>query len=302
MAAMSSGMKQKSRTKSQAKDTDLKVLEVTPPWEWPADAGEKFRAILTDHSAPESDRLIAAGLAGDYVAINDELAVTLMEILGSASESPKLRSSAAISLGPALEAADMGEFDDPYDPPPISEEIFDEIRRLLHLLYQQESIPGEVRRSILEASVRAQEDWHADAIKKAYASGDRDSMLTAVFGMRWVDGFEKEILESLKSPDAEIHAEAVQAAGAQEVDDAWEHVYELVKNERTTPKPLLLAAISAVANIRQDTPSLEILNHLVESDDKDVSEAADEALSLAGAYSEFEEEELEDGDASGWIN
>jgi hypothetical protein len=121
--------------------------------------------------------------------------------------------------------------------------------------------------------------------------------------MGYLQGFEKEILEALKSPNELIHREAVEAAGEKEIDGAWKHVYQLLEHAERTPKPLLLAAISAVANIRQDTPSLEILNHLVDSDDKEVSDAADEALSLAGAYTAFDEDEFdEDGDASGWIN
>ena len=40
------------------------------------------------------------------------------------------------------------------------------------------SIPKQVRRRILEASVRAPEDWHQNAIRAAYSSGDKDWMLT----------------------------------------------------------------------------------------------------------------------------
>jgi hypothetical protein len=301
MAVQSGKMKQKTRVRMEI---DLKQLQEMPPWEWPKEVAEKFQAILTDGGAPASDRLIAAELAGDYVVINDELAKTLMGILGSASEPAKLRARAAISLGPALESADTGDFDDPVDSVPISEDTFVKIQALLEVLYLEESIPKEVRRSVLEASVRAPEEWHAAAIKKAYASGDRDWMLTAVFGMRHVRGFEKEILEALQSRDAQIHVQAVRAAGSQEVEAAWPHVFALVNKYDTTPKPLLLAAIGAVGSIRQDTETLELLNHLVDSEDEDVSDAADEALSLAGAYTDFDEDAFvdEEEDSSGWVN
>lgn len=299
-------MKQKPHlvTKTKSKHINLRMFEATPPWEWPQTASETFQAVLTDHSASVSDRLLAAELAGDYVAINDQLAETLMGILGSASESPKLRARAALSLGPALEGADTSDFDDPHDAPPISEEVFHKIQNFLRAVYQDESVPKEVRRSILESSVRAPETWHARAIRLAYDSGDRDWMLTAVFGMRHVRGFDKEILESLTTDDEEIHVQAIKAAGNWEVDAAWQHIFELVENEGFTPKPLLLAAIGSVASIRQDSASLEILNELVDSEDEDISDAADEALSMAGAYREFYEDGLkeEDDDASGWIN
>ena len=280
------------------------MLQDAPPWEWPTDAGQTFRAVLRDPAASASDKLIAAELAGEYVAIDDESANLLMEILGSASEPEELRARAAISLGPALESYYVEEFVDPADPSArIGEEVFEKCKRLLHLLYHEDSVSKLLKRRILEASVRAEEKWHAQAVRRAYASKDPEWVLTAVFCMKYLKGFEKEILEALKSTDAEIHLQAVEAAGAQEVDEAWEHVYGLIKNADTTPKSILLAAIGAVANIRQDTPSLEILNHLVDSDDEDVSEAADEALAMAGAYTPFEEDDFEDpGDASGWIN
>jgi hypothetical protein len=60
--------------------------------------------------------------------------------------------------------------------------------------------------------VRAPESWHQNAIRAAYASGDKDRMLTAVFAMRWVRSFDDRILEALKSADPEMHYEAVTAA------------------------------------------------------------------------------------------
>jgi hypothetical protein len=298
-------MKQKPRaqTKTQAKKWELQMLLDTPPDEWPTDSPQMFRAVLANPAASHADKLIAAELAGEYIAIDDESANVLMGILGSATEPEDLRARAAISLGPALEGCDIGEFDDPHAPPPISEEVFEKIKRLLHLLYHEDSVPKLVQRRILEASVRAEEKWHAQAVRRAYNSKDAEWVLTAVFCMKYVNGFEKEIEEALRSTDPEVHLQAVEAAGAQEVDEAWEHVYSLLENADTTPKSLLIAAIGAVANIRQDTPSLEILNHLVDSEDIDVSDAADDALAMAGAYTPFDEDDLDaHGDASGWIN
>jgi hypothetical protein len=79
---------------------DLKTLKDTPPWEWPEGAGKVFLGILRDERADESDRLLAAELAGDFVVINDELADALMSILLSGDESGKLRGKAVISLLP----------------------------------------------------------------------------------------------------------------------------------------------------------------------------------------------------------
>jgi hypothetical protein len=43
---------------------DFKTLQETAPWDWPADAAKRFRAILMDPRANKSDRIVAAELAG----------------------------------------------------------------------------------------------------------------------------------------------------------------------------------------------------------------------------------------------
>jgi len=280
-------------------DLDLKSLEDTPPWDWPADAAEKFQEILTNRQADESDRLIAAELAGDFTVINDELAASLMAIIRNPEESEQLRALAAISLGPVLEHAETSGFEDP-DDVPITEETFLNIQVFLRKLYFDNNVPKEVRRRILEASVRSPDDWHPDAIRAAYNSGDRDWVLTAVFSMRFVRGFEEQILEALKSADPEIHYEAVEAAGTWEVAAAWPHVVALVE-DTTTPKTLLLAAIGAVASINPAEAGM-ILVDLTDSDDEEIVEAAHEAMAMAevGSGGDYDEEEEEDEDE--WLN
>jgi hypothetical protein len=152
-----------------------------------------------------------------------------------------------------------------------------------------------LRRRILEASVRAPETWHQDAIRDAYTSGDKEWMLTAVFSMCRVRGFDDQILAALHSADPEIHYEAVQAAGNWELDAAWSHIVELV-NDADTPKPLLLAAIGAVASIRP-AEAREILADLSDSDDEEIAEAAEEAVVMA----EVASAELEDPEDE-WIH
>jgi HEAT repeat protein len=275
---------------------DLKILLDTPPWDWPRDAGNIFEEILTDNRANESERLVAAELAGDFTVINDELADALMTIIRSADEPEQLRARAAISLGPVLEHADTDGFEDP-DDVPITQRTFRNLKDSLHKVYLDDSIPKEVRRRILEASVRAPQNWHQNAIRAAYSSGDKDWMLTAVFSMRWVHGFDDHILEALKTADPEIHYEAVNAAGNWELDAAWSHIVALV-NDPATPKPLRLAAIGAVAGIHPQE-AVEILVDLAASGDEEIAEAADEAIAMAeGASAEADYEE----DASEWIN
>jgi len=272
---------------------DLKTLQDTPPWDWPRDAGKRFQEILIDRQANESDRLLAAELAGDFTVINDELADSLMRIVRSPNEPERLRAQAAISLGPVLEQADTEGFDDP-DDVPIKASTFRNIQETFQSLYFDNSIPQQVRRRVLEASVRAPQGWHGDAIRAAYSSGERDWMLTAVFSMRWVRGFDDQILEALKSADPDIHYEAIAAADTWGLAPAWSHVVALVQ-DRDTPKPLLLAAIGAVAGIRP-AEAQEILADLAESDDPEIAEAVEEAILMTDPTSDEQDEDDE------WIN
>ncbi len=269
---------------------NLKTLKNTPPWEWPEGADKVFLGVLLDERADESDRLLAAELAGDFTVINDELADALMSILLSGDEPGKLRGKAVISLGPALEQAYIDGFEDP-DYVPITEQIFTRIQKTLRKLYMDAAVPEEVRRRILEASVRAPQGWHRDAVRAAYSSDDEDWRLTAVFCMRFVRGFENQILQSLDSGNPDIHYEAVCAAGNWEIDAAWSHIAGLITSE-DTDKALLFAAIDAAASIRPQEAS-GILVELTESDDEDIVEAAYEAMSMAEALAA---EEWDDDD------
>ncbi|MGO8791839.1 MAG: hypothetical protein ACLQVL_31245 [Terriglobia bacterium] len=282
---------------------DLNTLLNTPPWQWPTEASTVILETLVDKHANKSDRVIAARMAGELVVMDDEVAGILLAIVQANDEPEELRGRAAISLGPVLEEADTEliddeEFDDP-EGVPISLDTFRNIRDSLRKLYLDEHNSKELRRRILEASVRAPQDWHARAISAAYSSGDREWMLTAVFAMRWVPGFDDRILETLESTDPQIHVEAVQAAGRNELDAAWPHVAALV-TAPSTPKPLRLAAIEAVGTIRPKEAQ-SILFELTESSDDDIAAAAGEAVAMAQAMSGEENDGAVDAEGN-WIN
>ncbi len=261
---------------------DLNRLKEMPPWEWPEDTSKAFLEILLDSQADTTNRILAAELAGDFTVINDDLVDALLFIIGSENESEKLRGKAAIALGPVLDHADMDGFDDP-DDVPISEDTFYNIQESLHRLYRDVTVPENVRRQILEASVRASQDWHEDAIQTAYSRDDEDWRLTAVFSMRWIRGFDNQILEALESNNPDIHYQAICAAGNWAVDAAWAYISRLVRTP-VTDKPLLLAAIDAVVGIRPQEAGA-ILMDLTNSGDEEIVEAAHEAMAMAEVLS-----------------
>lgn len=150
-----------------------------------------------------------------------------------------------------------------------------------------------MRRRILEASVRAPQDWHQGAVRTALNSADERWRLTALFCARFVRGFDAQILEALDSTNPDFHYEAVVAAGAWGLDAAWPHIASLVTSTRTR-KPLLLAAIDAVPGIRP-REAAEILADLADSDDEDIAAAAEEALAMAEGLADEEEPDDDDG-------
>ncbi len=262
---------------------DLKVLEDLPPWEWPQGTDKMLLGVLRDNQKDKSDRLLAAGFAGDYTVINNELVVALLSIVRNGEESEELRARAVISLGPILETAYIDEFDDP-EAVPISEETFHTIQTTLRKLYMDTDVPMEVRRRLLEGSVRAPQKWHQEAVRDAYASGDELWRLTAVFCMRYIRGFDTQILEALKAENENIHYEAVCAAGTWEVDAAWSHIASLATSE-LTDKWLRLAAIEAVASIRPQEAG-GILSEVSLSQDEDILDVVYEAMAMCGLIPE----------------
>ena len=79
------------------------------------------------------------------------------------------------------------------------------------------------------------------------------------------------------------------------MDAAWPHITALLTSSATS-KDLLLAAIEAVATIRPREAG-PLLVDLVDSEDEDIAEAADEAMSMAEgmADDDFDDDEF-DGD------
>ncbi len=139
----------------QMTDLDLTILELTAPWEWPSDAGEAVLKRLRDNQADETERLLAAELAGEIVIVSQDLTKALTAIVADQGASDELRAQAAISLGPVLEEMDvyepLGYGLDELDSPPIPEHEFQRIRWELQGVYRAADTPKEVRRRILEA-------------------------------------------------------------------------------------------------------------------------------------------------------
>lgn len=259
----------------------MRTLYEIPPWDWPADAGETLLAALKSRTvgADDPDRLLAAELAGNLIVMNDDIAGVLLDIIRDPAEPAGMRGAAAIALGPALEELHLELFDD-IEGPVVSEQAARAIREGLRQAYQDADAPKEVRRRALEASVRAEADWHAGAVRAAYDSGDDEWRLTAVFCMSYVAGFEREIEEALESDDPILVYEAVRAAGNRGVEAAWPRIRELILLGGEGDRSLLLAAIDAVPTVMPEEAE-DALVDLSDSDDAEIAEAATDAIVMA---------------------
>lgn len=268
---------------------DIYTLDDLPPWEWPEDAEAMIIGLLEDTQADAEERLLAAELAGDYTNMNDALADALLAVTGSGEESAELRGAAVIALGGALEHAYTMGFEDE-DDILLSESGFQQVLNTLRQLFLDSGIPDDVRRRVLEASVRAPQDWHDEVVRNAWNDGGL-WRLTAIFCMRFIPGFDEHILEALDDDNLRIRYHAVCAAGNWEVDEAWLQIFYLLTDDYAD-KELRLAAIDAVASIRPVEAS-EILNELTEDEDEDddIVDAAYEALAMAGIIAELEDED-----------
>lgn len=266
-----------------------------PSWEWPPDADKMLLRVLRDRAADRMDRIVAAELAGDLTVIDDNLAEELLSIVKRNDEEDELRSAAVIALGPVLEYT-YDEIDMP-DDMTISAAMFNRIQDSLHRLYMDMNIPKEVRRRIIEASVRAPQDWHRPAVAAAYESDDEEWKLTAVFCMGFIEGFNNLIMDALNSKDPDIYYEAICAAGNWGLDGAWPHIVSIVTG-READKALLLAAIEATVSIRPQETA-EVLSGLLYEDDEDIIEAVHEAMSMAEAMDELEDTDDDHPDKGG---
>ena len=121
--------------------------------------------------------------------------------------------------------------------------------------------------------------------------------------MDWVRGFDAQILEAMNNPDIPIKTEAVEAAGTWQIEQAWPQVVKLVEDS-ASPKPLRIAAIGAVGQIRPKE-AFDILDPLTASDDEEIVEAAEDTITMLAGETEgddWDEDEDEDESEKDWLN
>lgn len=208
------------------------------------------------------------------IEMDDDLAQHIVGI-AAGSDDEAIRADAVIALGPVIEELSMDE-----DDAPVSSATFEAVVRQLRSIYEDESQPKVVRRRAFESLVRDPQPWQRDEIRRLGSSDDETWRLTAVFGMGYVSGFEKEILQILGSGRGVLLAEAVRAAANRELEQAADQIRSLAQDD-TTEHDVRVEAILALPLV--DSDAAEILDEIV-SDDPEIEEAVAIALDEMGDY------------------
>ncbi len=272
----------------------INTLQNIPIWEWPETARDEILGILRNRGAPAEERMLAIELAYEAVTDSNEGIAVLAGIVADGTESEEMRGKAALAIGPALETAHSeGRGEEGIS---VSESAYRKVQTTLKDIYDNESEPSELRRCAFEALVRAPEGWHQEAVREAYDNLEEGWHRSAVFAMRFVPGFDDQILESLESEDEEVLFNAICAAAERKVRDAWPYIEEFLGDE-ATDKELLLAAIDATPFLAPNADAATgALDALLLNDDQDIVDAAMEAVASATAEDEDDDWEDEDED------
>lgn len=221
---------------------------------------------------------------GDKSPIVREAAIELLwtddseqamgELIGLADRDPEpaVRSSAIKALGRFIL---LGEYGD------VSEDLAQEAQQLALRLHNDESQSLELRRRALESLANSSHSRVHDLIAKAYADGNHDLKISAIFAMgRTCSSAWREILlDELEGDDNEAVYEAATACGQIQIEESVPRIGELALSD---DREIQLAAIWALGEIG-GKQAFEILSRLDDVlDDDETATVLAEALDTAG--------------------
>ncbi|MCA9672381.1 MAG: hypothetical protein KC503_42595 [Myxococcales bacterium] len=249
----------------------LERLGELPFWEWPHDGTATVHAALSSDSVDE--RALAAEVA--YHAMSDAMAEGLVTML-QAEKDEHAASTAARSLGAALEACDADEEDADAADAPLTETCFESTLSALQAIYGDSARPAAIRRAALEAAAHAPRPWVVQAIEQAFGDADIDGKVCALFCMSIVRGFEKQLLAALESDVPRVRGQAMYSAAVRSVPAAAPRILAAAADADET-RELRVVAVDALAHLAGDEAA-ELLSRLSRDSDATIAERA--SLSL----------------------
>ena len=177
--------------------------------------------------------------------------------------------------------------------PPVSRETFASIVSRIRGLYSDEKQPKLIRRRAFEVLIRDPQPWHREDIRNHFASADDDWRLTALFAMGHITGFEREIAAAVETAEELLLFEAVTAAGRMEVSAAAPRIRAPAMS-RAADLDTCIAAIYALPHV--DLDSFELLESLEQSRNRDIAEAAGDAVQELLMFADVGEDDEDEDD------
>jgi len=219
--------------------SDLEGAEITQlKRAWPEIPVQRRQNLMEEVEQLSEDDTLLSFLELGRIALEDEeaavrlptvrmmweydepdLAPIFMQMAESDS-SQDVRAEAVIALGRYVY---LGEIED------IPTQTLAQVENLL-LRFVNSDEPKQLRRKSLEALGFSSRDEVPPLIEKAYRSGDKEWMASALFAMGRSanESWQAQVLEMLESTFPTLRTEAARAAGELEISDASERLKDLL--------------------------------------------------------------------------
>ncbi|MDE2777715.1 MAG: HEAT repeat domain-containing protein [Chloroflexota bacterium] len=170
----------------------------------------------------------------------------------------------------------LGEYGD------IAADLAKQAQTLTYGLYQDPAAPVETRRRALEALANSSHPAVADLIRSAYADGNHELRVGAIFAMGrtcsavWRD----QLLDELESGDSECVYEAIRACGQIQLKEAARRIGEFTLSEDHEIQMIAIWSLGEIGGRH----AIDVLSSLEENAaaDDEMAAAIDEALDTAG--------------------
>ena len=204
----------------------------------------------------------------------DESVETMQMLLALAESDPdySVRTGALESLGRFIL---LGEYGD------IPAHLAAEAQALAHRMHTDAGQSVEVRRRALEALANSSHPAVKALIRAAYADGNHELKLGALFAMGRTCSTEWRslLLAELESADSECVYEAIRACGQIQLRESVQRIGEYTLGDDQDLHMMAIWSLGEIGGKR----AFEILSGLEENtDDDEVANALDEALDAAG--------------------
>lgn len=239
-------------------------------------------------------------LASIEAGKTDETVPTLNTLLQLAAHDPvpEVRAAAILQLGEFISLGEMEELDKQDTLP---------AENLALQLFRDPKQPIDVQRRALEAISRCTRDEVPDMIREAYNHDDFEMKISAVTAMgNTIDPMWSEtVLQELETEDTEMLFEAIRAAGSLGIQEAVPALAQFGYDEDPQIQDVAIWSLGEIGGEDAIAALNELAAYADNTDNDDLSEAIEEALSMAElmsdmsnfdmlAFEEFMDDEYDD--------